>query len=109
MTNHEEAGDVPDGASVLPEIPPELNVHPLLLAVLHATVFLAGSDEKVVDSAAAQEALDRLAGYLQRLNGPDLERVTTDLACLADFANEEKWPRHEVQFFKSFLKDFGVD
>ena len=49
------AGDaeVPEGAAVFPLIPPELGVNPLLLAVLHATVFLAGSDEKIVNPAAA--------------------------------------------------------
>ena len=40
--------EVPEGAAVLPEIPPELNIHPLLLAVLHAVVFLAGSEEHIV-------------------------------------------------------------
>ena len=36
---------VPDGAAVFPTIPAELGVNPLLLAVLHATIFLAGSDD----------------------------------------------------------------
>ena len=50
----DEADDeVPEGAAVFPTIPAELGVDPLLLAVLHATVFLAGSDEAVVHPAAA--------------------------------------------------------
>ena len=40
MHEHHEEDDVPEGAALMPEIPPELNVHPLLLAVLHATVFV---------------------------------------------------------------------
>src|SRR5262249_1739625 len=44
----DEAGAaVPEGAAVFPPIPEELGVDPLLLAVLHATVFLAGSGETV--------------------------------------------------------------
>ena len=39
--DHERADEVPEGAAVFPEIPAELGVHPLLLAVLHAVVFLA--------------------------------------------------------------------
>ena len=41
----DEADEVPDGAAVFPLIPAELGVHPLLLAVLHAYVFLDGSDD----------------------------------------------------------------
>ena len=70
---------VPDGAGVLPLIPGELQVHPLLLAVLHATVFLSASDDQIVDEDAADEAFDYMAGYLRRLDGSDLARVREDL------------------------------
>src|SRR5262245_30709244 len=100
--------DVPEGAAVFPLIPPELGVHPLLLAALHATVFLSGSGEAVVHPEAAAEALEYLATYLQRLSGPELRRVREDLDCLAAFARQEKWPKQEVRFLKSFLADYGV-
>src|SRR5436305_13807985 len=101
--------ETPEGAAVFPLIPAELGVHPLLLAVLHTTVFLSGSDEAVVHPGAAHEALEYLAGYLQRLEGPALARVREDLACLVTFAREEQWPRPLVQFLKTFLADFGVE
>ena len=47
--------------------------------------------------------------YLQRLSGPDLERVRADLECLVAFARQEKWPRQEVQFLKTFLSDYGIE
>src|SRR5262249_39550366 len=100
--------DVPDGAAVLPEIPAELGAHPLLLAVLHAVVFLHGSGGSVVDEAAADEALGHLGGYWQRLTGKDLERVREDLATLVAFARQEQWPRDNVEFFRHFLADFGI-
>jgi hypothetical protein len=103
-----EGTEVPEGAAVFPQIPPELGVHPLLLAVVHATVFLAGSDAAVVHPDAADEALHYLAGYLQRLAGADLRRVREDLACLVAFARQEKWPRQLVQSLKSFLADYGI-
>ncbi len=99
---------VPEGAAVFPLIPPELGVHPLLLAVLHAVVFLDGSDEAVVNPEAASEALEYLAGYLQRLDGPELRRLREDLKTLETFARHEKWPKQDVRFLKEFLTEFGV-
>jgi hypothetical protein len=99
---------VPEGAAVFPEIPAELGVNPLLLAVLHATVFLAGSDEQVVQPAAADEAVERLGEYLRRLDGPALRQVREDMACLVAYARQQKWPKQLVQSLKSFLADFGV-
>jgi hypothetical protein len=102
------ADAVPEGAAVFPEIPPELGVNPLLLAVLHATVFLAGSDDTVVDSAAADEAFAFIAKYLQRIDGPLLAQVREDMACLVSYARQQKWSRQLVQSLKEFLSDFGV-
>lgn len=99
---------VPEGAAVFPLIPPELGVHPLFLAVLHALVFLDGSDDTVVDPAAADEALHYLATYLQRLSGPQLRQVREDLACLTTYAKQGKWPKQEVRFLKEFLTEFGI-
>lgn len=99
----------PDGAAVFPLIPAELGVHPLLLAVLHAYVFLEGSEEAVLNGAAAEEAMQYLATYLQRLTGPELRRVTEDLDTLVGFAKHEKWPRQQVRFLHEFLKDNGVE
>jgi hypothetical protein len=100
--------EVPDGAAVFPLVPPELGVHPLLLAVLHAYVFLEGSNDDVVDPDSALEAMEYMASYLQRLTGPDLSRVREDLQTLIGFAKHEKWPRQQVRFLQDFLKDNGI-
>ncbi|HZV04040.1 MAG TPA: hypothetical protein VE999_03025 [Gemmataceae bacterium] len=105
----EEAGEfVPKGSAVLPEIPAELGVHPLLLAVLHAVIFLDGSDEDAVHPDAALEALEYMAAYLQRLSGVELRRVQEDLHVLAAFARQENWPKQHIRFFKEFLSNFGI-
>jgi hypothetical protein len=104
----EQPQESPDGAAVFPLIPAELGVHPLLLAVLHAYVFLEGSDAAVVNGAAASEAMEYLATYLQRLTGPELRRVREDLDTLVGFARHEKWPKQQVRFLQDFLKDNGV-
>jgi hypothetical protein len=104
----DEQAEAPDGAAVFPLIPPELGVHPLLLAALHAYVFLEGSEPDVVNPAAAEEAMNYLVTYLQRLEGDDLRRVKEDVATLAAFARSEKWPKQQVRFLQDFLKDNGI-
>ena len=97
-----------DGAAVFPLIPAELGVHPLLLATLHAYVFLEGSEDKVLNGGAAEECLEYLAAYLQRLGGAELRRVKEDIATLVGFARSEKWPKQQVRFLQDFLGDNGV-
>src|SRR5689334_17436967 len=104
----ESSAEVPEGAALFPLIPDDLGVHPLLLATLHAVVFLDGSDVKVVNDAAALEALDGIAAYLQRLKGPDLKRLREDMECLLAFGKEAAWPGEIMLFFENFLTDFGV-
>ena len=105
----ETTPQVPEGAAVFPLIPSELAVNPLLLAVLHALVFLYGSDDEVVNPAAASEALEYMTDYLQRLDGPLLVRLREDLACLIAFARQEKWPKQLTTFLRTFLSEHGID
>ena len=102
------ADESPDGAAVFPLIPEELGVHPLLLAVLHAYVFLEGSDPGVLQGDAAEEAMQYLATYLQRLSGAELPRVREDLQTLVGFAKHEKWPRQQIRFLQDFLAENGI-
>jgi hypothetical protein len=104
----DEAPEVPAGAAVFPLIPAELGVHPLLLAALHAVVFLDGSAADVVNDAAAGEALNYLATYLQRLQGAELQRVREDMAVLLEHARENDWPAEELTFLNDFLDEFAV-
>jgi hypothetical protein len=106
---HDHAEDeVPEGAAVFPDIPTELLLNPLLLAVVHTVVFLAGSSDEVVEPAAAEEALGYIAGYLQRLTGPDLQRVKEDMAALLSYAKQQNWEKQLQHFLTSFLADLGV-
>jgi hypothetical protein len=100
--------EAPDGAAVFPQIPPELGVNPLLLAALHAYVFLEGSSEDVLYPTAAEEAMNYLVGYLQRLDGESLKRVKEDMATLTAFAKSEDWPKQQVRFLSDFLKENGI-
>lgn len=100
--------ETPDGAAVFPSIPAALGVHPLLLASLHAYVFLEGSDEAILNGAAAEEAMEYVASYLQRLEGAELRRVKEDLTVLVGFAKSEDWPKQQVRFLQDFLTENGV-
>ena len=104
----ESDDEAPDGAAVFPLIPAELGVDPLLLGVLHAAVFLSGSDDAVVQPDAADEAMEYLATYLQRLDGERLRKVREDLVCLGAYGRREKWPKQLTLFLKTLLTDFGV-
>jgi hypothetical protein len=107
---HEHGEDeIPEGVAVFPVIPAELNVHPLLLVVVHTVVFLAGSADEIVQPAAADEALGYVAEYLQRLSGPDLQRVKEDVAALVSFAKQQGWAKQLQHFLTTFLADFGVE
>src|SRR5438552_7901359 len=101
LGDEDSAGEVPDGAAVFPEIPDELGVHPLLLATLHAFVFVTGSDEAIVQPAAGDEAAHAVAGYLQRLTGPDLRRASDDLAALLAYAKQQGLPKQLQHVLKT--------
>ena len=105
MNNEQES---PEGAAVFPLIPPELGVHPLLMAALHAYVFLEGSDDTIIDPDAAIEMMEYIATYLQRLTGKELQRAREDMEVLVGYAKEQKWPTEQVQFLKTFLEENGV-
>ena len=100
--------ETPEGAAVFPLIPAELGIHPLLLAALHAYVFLEGSDPTVLDPAVAEEAMNYLVGYLQRLEGENFRRAKEDMVTLAGFARSEEWPKQQVRFLQEFLKENGI-
>jgi hypothetical protein len=108
MADQPQQQETPDGAAVFPLIPAELGVHPLLLAALHAYVFLEGSEAGVLNSTVAEEAMHYLVTYLQRLGGEELRRVREDLHTLVGFAKSEKWPKQQVRFLQEFLKENGI-
>jgi hypothetical protein len=105
----DEGGNVPDGAAIFPAIPAELGAHPLLLAALHAVIFLAGSAEEIVQPDAADEAVQQIAEYLTRLEGADLRRVQEDMTCLTAYARQQGWPKGLIASLKSFLADLGIE
>jgi len=108
MTKQPEPEEVPEGAAVVPLIPESAGISPLFLAVFHALVFLEGSAEEVIDPAAANEAVEFLATYLQRLSGEELQRLESDLDRLTDHARRHNWSKDQLDFIQNFISQFGI-
>ena len=103
-----ESEEVPEGAAVVPLIPEKAGVNPLFLAVFHALVFLEGSSEEIIDPAAADEAAQYLATYLQRLSSEELRQLKEDLKRLSDYARRQRWSADQQQLVDDFLEHYGI-
>jgi hypothetical protein len=108
MAKQPESEEVPEGAAVVPLIPENAGVSPLFLALFHALVFLEGSSEEVIDPVAADEAVEFLATYLQRLAGEDLENVRIDQKRLTEYARRNQWSKDQLDFIQNFARQFGI-
>ena len=100
--------EVPEGAAVVPLIPESAGVHRLFLAVFHALVFLEGSSEEVLDPAVADETVQYLATYLQRLSDDDLGNLREDLKRLTEYARRQKWSAEQQKLIQDFLQHYGI-
>jgi hypothetical protein len=108
MVKPGDENEVPEGAAVVPLIPENAGINPLFLAVFHALVFLEGSSEEILDSAAGEEAAQYLATYLQRLKFDDLRRLKEDLNRMADHARKQKWSAEQQELIRDFFKHYGI-
>jgi len=108
MAKPSDGVEVPEGTAVVPLIPENAGVSPLFLAVFHALVFLEGSSEEVVDPTAADEAVQYLATYLQRLSANDLAKLKKDLDRLAEHARCQKWSPDQLKLIQDFFQHYGI-
>ena len=95
-------------AFVMPEIPAELGIDPLLAGVLHTMTFLELSDDETVDLDWAVEAMEHVAYYLQRMPEGQVAEVKGQLDRLLEHARKKKQPSEFVAFIESFLEAAGV-
>lgn len=91
----------------LPLIPKELELSPLLMALLHLASFLDFSEEPAVDSRAAGQALARMGHYIQRLDDESVDALADDLDALAAHAKAAGWPEDALEFIEGFLENCG--
>ncbi len=93
---------------MLPSVPEELGIDPLLLALLHTTAFLDFSDDDTVEPEAANEALERVEQYVQRLSEARLAALQADLEKLEEHATDTGWPEDMIDFVRDFLYNCGI-
>jgi hypothetical protein len=94
--------------SMLPVLPPELAIDPLLAALLHLAAFLDLSDDASVDPDAAGEALEHVGLYVQRLDEATLDRLESELRRLAEHAQVAGWSEEQREFVEDFLYSCGI-
>lgn len=91
----------------MPLIPEELELSPLLGALLHLASFLDLSEEPLGDERASGAALARMGLYVQRLDDDSIEALAEDLEVLAEHAKKSGWPSEAIEFIQSFLENCG--
>lgn len=97
-----------DGAGLLPVVPPELGIDPLLIALLHAAAFLDLSDDDSVDPELAGDVLEHVGMYVQRLPAERVQDIERQLRTLSEHAEAQRWPEELVDFVASFLYNCGI-
>jgi hypothetical protein len=88
---------------MLPVVPEELEVDPVLLALLHCAAFLDFAEDDAVDPDLATEVLDHIAYYVRRAPAARLEQMRAELKRVERHAAEERWPAELVEFVGEFL------
>ncbi len=109
-TRQENDDHEPNGTEglLMPIVPEELGIDPLLLALLHTTAFLDFSDDETVEPEAANEALERVEQYVQRLSDERLSALGADLEKLEAHATQAGWPEDMIDFVRDFLYNCGI-
>jgi hypothetical protein len=93
---------------VMPDLPAELKVDPVVAALLHVSAFLELSQEATVDPGAAVEAMEHVGYYLEQLPAGQVEAVRAQVCRVAAYARKQKWGDEAVEFFAEYLDNFGV-
>jgi hypothetical protein len=109
MSDERENGTSdPEVEPYLPEIPPELGVEPLLAALLQCAAFLDLGDDTSVDPVQADEVLEHVGMYVQRLPPERVADIEKQLARLKEHAEKANWPEPIAAFVADFLYSCGI-
>jgi hypothetical protein len=95
-------------SAMLPAVPEELGVDPLLLALLRCGSFLDLSGEEVVNAEIAGEVLEHVGMYVQRLSDARLDEIEAQLESLQSYAVEQGWSSDLIEFIRDFLYNCGL-
>jgi hypothetical protein len=97
-----------DEVSMLPVVPAELGIDPLLLALLHLAGFLDLSGDDMVEPSAATDALEHVGFYVQRFDERRLGELQAELDRLVAHAEKSGWGAEQIEFVRDFLFNCGA-
>lgn len=93
---------------MMPVVPENLRIDPLLAALLHCAAFLDFSDDDAVDPQAAGDVLEHVGMYVQRLPAERFDEIQEQLDRLEDHAQNAGWPEDMIEFVRDFLYNCGI-
>jgi hypothetical protein len=93
---------------IMPRVPAELGIDPILLALLHCAAFLDLASDDLVDPESAGEVLESLEIYVKRLPPDRLAQIQRELEKLEEWAEQSGWPEELVDFVADFLYSCGI-
>ena len=112
MTEEEEVEDRVESEAearyMMPPVPEDVDVDPVLLALLHYAAFLDLADDDIVDPEAASDVLEHVGMYIQRLAPDELQALSGQLDRLADHGTDQGWPEWITGFVSDFLYSCGI-
>ena len=95
--------------AMLPVVPEELDVDPLLLALLQCAAFLDFADDTAVDPDAATDVLDHVAYYVRRLSTKRRDQMRAQVEKIEAYGAREGWPTELTEFVGDFLDNCTSD
>ena len=95
-------------AFVMPLLPPELGVNPLLAGLLHCMAFLELSGDDTVDPDWAVEAMEYVATYVQRLPAKEAAAAAQELAAVAEYSRTQGASTEFTAFIAGFAESCGI-
>lgn len=103
----DEADDQDQGL-MMPVVPEDLDVDPLLVALLHCAAFLDFADDTLVQPDAAADVLEHVGLYIQRLPSDRLDDIGDQLEIIAEHGASAGWSEDAVEFVREFLYNCGL-
>lgn len=93
----------------LPEVPENIEVDPVFLALLQLAHFLDNCDDAVLQADAAAVQLERVGLYIQRLDDEALDDLEAQLAELVEHAIAASWSVAQREWLSGFLEHCGIE
>jgi hypothetical protein len=92
-------------AFTMPVLPDDLQVDPVLAALLHAASFLELSGDESVHPDRAVDVLEHLHMYLARLDGSRVHEIRNQFERICSFGKAEGWSEEYLEFIREFTSD----